>query len=199
MNKIIHIDFKSFFRKKPKKVKDEFGVMFINGRMGTGKTYLAVYLAYKYFDKSIKIKTNIHSLKIKDRDIEYFDKISDICNDFTPNTLYIIDEISRKYTKECRQDQMFYSWLQQSRKMKRYVLLITQEYILIPTWLRGVASAVYTTNKLKFLPAFCSIKGTPYLDPDTLEWQVQPFTRYVYKRNKYITKMYDTFETINEL
>lgn len=195
----INIDFKSFFKKKPKKLEDNFGVSFINGRMGSGKTYLATYLSYNYFSSNIKIKTNIHSLKIPYRTIEYFDTIDEIINDFEPNVLYVIDEISRKYTKESKQDRGFYSWLQQSRKRKRYVLLITQEYLQIPTWLRGVANYVYTTTKIRFTNLFKTYQGYPVLDEDTKEWNVQKVRTFIYKRNKLITDFYDTLETTNVL
>ena len=183
IGKKLNIDFKSFFRKAPKKVKDEFGVSYITGYQGTGKTYFGVYLVSNYF-KDLKIKTNIKSLKIPNTNIEYFEYIDDITDDIEEYCVYLIDEISKKYTKDAKQDKMFYSWLQQSRKRKRYVFLITQEYLQIPTWLRGVASVVFTTTKLPLMPIFRTYKGYPYLDDDTKEWGVEPVSTYFYKRNE---------------
>lgn len=198
IGKKLNIDFKSFFRKAPKKVKDEFGVSYITGYQGTGKTYFGVYLVSNFF-RDLKIKTNIKSLNIPNSNIEYFEYIDDITDDIEEYCVYLIDEISKKYTKEAKQDKKFYSWLQQSRKRKRYVFLITQEYLQIPTWLRGVASVVFTTTKLPLMPIFRTYKGFPYLDDETKEWGVEPVSTYFYKRNEKYTKMYDTFEPVNVL
>lgn len=198
IGKRLTIDVKSFFKKAPKKVNDEFGVSYITGYQGTGKTYLGVYFLYNYF-RDLKIKTNIKSLKIPNCTIEYFEYIDDITDDIEEYCIYLIDEISKKYTKDAKQDKKFYSWLQQSRKRKRYVYLITQEYLQIPIWLRGVASTVFTTTKMPLLPIFKTSKGYPVLDDDTKEWGVQPISTFIYKRNKKYTDMYDTFEPVNVL
>lgn len=194
-----NIDFKSFFKKKPKQIKDNFGVSFITGYQGSGKTYFAVYVAYKYIEKNRKIYTNIKSLQIPNRDIEYFERIDDIIDNIEMDRVFIIDEISKKYTKESKQDKLFYSWLQQSRKRRRTTLLITQEYLQIPIWLRGIARFVYTTTKIRIFPIFITYKGTAYLDEETKEWNVDPQELYIYKRNQYITKYYDTMEPVNTL
>lgn len=189
-----NIDINSFFHKQPKKVNESFGVYFITGYQGSGKTYLGVYFLYKYF-KDLHIYTNIHSLDIKDANITYFDYLEEITDNIEENCIFLIDEISKKYTKNAPQDKKLYSWLQQSRKRKRYVLLITQEYLQIPMWLRGIASVVYTTHKVKFLPIFSTVKGYPVLTEDK-EWSVDVIGKYIYKRNKYITDLYDTFEPV---
>lgn len=195
IGKSCNIDFSSFFHKAPPKIKDEFLVCLINGYMGSGKTYLAVYFASKYII-NLKIKTNIKSLKIPNRDTEYFDRISDIVYDTEEYVLYVIDELGKKYPKECRMDKDFYNFLQHSRKCKRYVLLIHQEYLQVPTWIRGVVSVVYTTNKLKLFPIYKTIKGYPYLDEESKEWNVKPISTYYYKRNIQYSQYYDTFEKV---
>lgn len=194
----INIDLKSMFRKKPKNIKDNFGISLITGYQGSGKSYLSVYITYKYLESSRKIYTNIKSLKIPNREIEYFEKIEDIVENIEMDRIFIIDEISKKYTKECKQDKLFYSWLQQSRKRRRTVLLITQEYLQVPIWLRGVARFVYTTTKLPILPIFITYKGYAVLNEDK-EWTIEPEETYIYKRNKYICEFYDTMEPINTL
>ena len=127
-----NIDVKSMFKPKPKEIKDNFGVSFITGYQGSGETFLAVYMLVKYIEPNRKIYTNIKSLHIPNRDIEYFEKIDDIVENIEMDRVFVIDEISKKYTKDCKQDRLFYSWLQQSRKRRRTTLLITQEYIQIP-------------------------------------------------------------------
>lgn len=194
-----NIDVKSMFRPKPKQIKDNFGVSFITGYQGSGKTYLAVYILVKYIEPNRKIYTNIKSLHIPNREIEYFEKIDDIVENVEMDRVFVIDEISKKYTKDCKQDRFFYSWLQQSRKRRRTTILITQEYIQIPFWLRGIARYVYTTTKIFFLPIFKTYKGFAYLSEDTKEWEIDPQEIYIYKRNKYIASYYDTMEPINTL
>lgn len=193
-----NIDFKSMLKKKPKIIKDNFGVSFITGYQGSGKTYFAVYILYKYIEPNRKIYTNIKSLFIPGREIEYFEKIDEIVGNIEMDRVFVIDEISKKYTKEAKQDKMFYSWLQQSRKRRRTTILITQEYIQIPFWLRGIARYVYTTSKLAFLPLFKTYKGYAVLNEDK-EWTIEPEETYIYKRNKFITQFYDTMEPINTL
>lgn len=194
-----NIDIQSMFRKKPKQIKDNFGVSFLTGYQGSGKTYMAVYIAFKYIEPNRKIYTNIKSLHIPNRQIEYFEKIDDIVSNIEMDRVFIIDEISKKYTKECKQDKLFYSWLQQSRKRRRTTILITQEYLQIPIWLRGIARYVYTTTKICLLPLFITYKGYAVLNEDTKEWTVEPEEIYIYKRNKCITDLYDTMEPINVL
>lgn len=192
-----YIDTKSFFRKGIKKKDEPFGVFIITGRMGTGKSYFAVKWCYENYT-SYKIKTNIKSLKINDRDIEYFDNLSSIYNDNQEYTIYIIDELGKKFTKENKSDKDFYNFLQMSRKTKRIVFIIHQEYLQVPIWIRGVASEIITTKKAPILPIFITYKGFPYLD-ENMEWQVEYNTLYIYKRNKKIANLYNTFETVNTL
>lgn len=193
-----NIDVKSMFRSKPKVIKDNFGISLITGYQGSGKSYLSIYILYKYLEKNRKVYTNIKSLNIPDREIVYFEKIDDIVDNIEMDRIFIIDEISKKYTKDCKQDKLFYSWLQQSRKRRRTVILITQEYLQVPIWLRGVARFVYTTTKVPVLPLFVTYKGYAVLNEE-MEWTVEPEEIYIYKRNKYICNFYDTMEPINTL
>ena len=88
--------------------------------------------------------------------------------------------------------------MQQSRKHRRYVYLITQEYLQVPTWLRGIANQVYTTRKFCF-NLFITSLGYPVLNEDNKEWETSNFLYIIYKRTKQIANYYDTFEFINEL
>ena len=69
----------------------------------------------------------------------------------------------------------------------------------VPNWLRGVASLVYTTNKIPLTPFVKTTLGYPVLDNDTFEWGLQESKLFFYKRNKSISDLYDTFETIDVL
>lgn len=195
----VKIDFKSFIQKGIEEIKDDFFIRLINGYQGTGKTYLAIKLVEE--DKTEfgrTIKTNIKSYHSSSHEVIYFDSIDDIINDVDDNITYVIDEISKRYSKQCKQDERFYSFLQQSRKHSRHVYLITQEYIQVPQWLRGVANTVYTTSKVFLLPIYKTSLGVPFLNDD-LEWTIEPYLFYYYKRTKKIADSYNTLESINSL
>lgn len=194
----IKIDFISFFQKSSPTIKDDFAIYLVNGYQGSGKTWFAVYDLYKRF-KNRKIKTNIRSLKIPNFNIEYFSRLEEIYNDTEDGVVYVIDELSKKYNKNSPLDKNFYSWLQQSRKHSRYVYMITQEYINVPNWLRGVANQIFSTSKVPLFNIFCTTLGIPELDKDSFEWTSTPLLKTFYKRTKKISSMYDTLEAINTL
>lgn len=198
----IKIDVKSMIKKGVPQVEDKWGVYFVTGFQGSGKTYFAVYYTLKINNTNYKIKTNIHSLNIPNREIEFFTKIDEILEDTDENYIYIIDEISKKYTKNSPPDKKFYSWLQQSRKRGRIVILITQEWKEVPMWLRRPARFMFATKKLPFISIFYTTCGdgiNTIFNTETLEWECPIMILFIYKRNKYIANMYDTFEPINEL
>ena len=196
--KILKYDIRvnTFVQKGIRSLNDDFFIALITGYQGSGKTYLGTQLVYE--NKRSKIITNIKSLKIPNKEIIYFTHINEIYQYNDDYCIFLIDEVSKAYTKESKQDRAFYSWLQQSRKHRRYVYLITQEYIQVPTWLRGVANKVYTTKKL-FLSLFITSLGIPILNDETKEWETQNFLYIIYKRTKKIANMYDTFELVNSL
>lgn len=193
----IKIDIRSIFRKGIKTREDNFLVALITGEQGTGKSYYAIYNVEKNYKNRV-IYTNIHSFKSDYSEVRYFNKISDLYNNHDINAVFIIDELSKKYVKDSKIDLQFYSWLQQSRKHQRTVFLITQEYMQVPNWLRGVATLVYTTSKLPFNLIKTTL-GFPVLDTDSYDWVLNEISLLIYKRNKYIANKYDTFELINEL
>ena len=131
------IDIKSFFKRGVKKKEEPFGCFLVTGYMGSGKTYFTVKFANDY-KQNYKIKTNIKSLHIPNANINYFTQLNEVYNDTEEYCLYIIDELGKKYTKEAKADKDFYNFLQMSRKTKRIVLIIHQEYYQVPFWLRGV-------------------------------------------------------------
>lgn len=195
----LYVDFKSFFKEGISNTDDDFSIQLITGYQGSGKTYFGVYEIERLF-KGKTIFTNIHSyIKSGNNRVVHFDTISQLYIHDYNNCVYLIDELSKKYTKNSPQDLQFYSWLQQSRKHKRHVFLITQEYIQVPTWLRGIANTVFVTEKVKLLPIFKTTKGIPTLDDDTMEWGITPISSIYYKRTKQIASLYDTFETVYKL
>lgn len=192
----IKIDFMSFIQKGIKTINDDFGIFLITGYQGSGKTWYSIYLMEK--QKNRTIYTNIKSYHSKQNKVIYFQNIEDIITNIEDNCIFLIDEVSKRYTKDSKQDLSFYSWLQQSRKHKRYVYLITQEYIQVPTWLRGIANRVYTTSKVPLLPIFKTSLGVPVLN-EQFEWDIDVYAIIFYKRTKRISNLYDTFESINSL
>lgn len=193
-----NIDLKSLFKRGIKAKYEPFGVFLVTGYMGSGKSYFCVKYAFE-LDSKYKVKTNIHSLKLPNKEVTYFESLNEIYNDTEDFTLYVIDELGKKYTKEAKADKDFYNFLQMSRKTKRIVLIIHQEYMQVPMWLRGVASEVFTTRKVRFLPLFITYRGFPVLNNETYEWEVEYNYLYLYKRVKYIANLYNTFETVATL
>ena len=199
------IEFNTFFKKGLERVDDRFGVYFVTGRQGSGKTYYAVKLLLAQ-DKTTcnRVYTNVHSLNVSGYDISYFDKIDELYYNTNEYCIFLIDEISRRYDKNSRTDTQFYAWLNQSRKRKRIVVLITQEWRELPMWIRRPAKYMISTNKNVFskFGIFTTTIGDAenmVFNKDEGEYECPPIKRIYYKRNEKIAKMYDTFEAINEL
>lgn len=203
-----NIKTKTMFKKGLPKIDDRFGVYFVTGRQGSGKSYYAVSLLLEQSPKLLnKIKTNVHSLNIPHLNdkITYFDNISELYTDTDEYCIFLIDEISRKYDRNSRTDTQFYAWLNQSRKRKRIVILITQEWRELPMWIRRPAKFMIATKKtpiLYKLGFYTSIVGDAenmVFDKDEGEYNCPPLIYVIYKRNKEIASYYDTFEAINVL
>ena len=206
--RLYDIRFSTFFKKGLKKIDDRFGVYFVTGRQGSGKTYYAIYLALQQvnFDISLAtIYTNIHSLKIPGAKITYFNTIDEIYYNTDEHCIFIVDEVSRKWDKNSKTDKQFYAFMNQCRKMRRILILITQEWRELPMWLRRPAKFMISTKPTKLLNwfgIFTSIVGDAenmVFDKDEGEYNCPPLKYIVYKRNKKIADMYDTFEPINIL
>lgn len=202
------IRFNTFFKKGLKKLDDRFGVYFVTGRQGSGKTYYSIYLALQQvqFDTSLAtIYTNIHSLNIPNAKINYFTNIEEIYFNTDEHCIFIIDEISRKWDKNSKTDKQFYAFMNQCRKMKRILILITQEWRELPMWLRRPAKFMISTRPTKILNLFgiyTSVVGDAenlVFNKDEGEYDCPTLKYVIYKRNKQIANMYDTFEPINIL
>lgn len=200
------IRLKTFFKKGLKPIDDRFGVYFVTGRQGSGKTYYAVKLLLQQNPELLnKIYSNIHSLKIPDYNVNYFEKIEDIYFNTDEYCIFLVDEISRKYDRNSRTDTQFYAWLNQSRKMKRIVILVTQEWRELPMWIRRPAKFMITTHKTPLLNRFgifTSVVGDAenmVFNKDESEYECPPVQYIIYKRNKLIADCYDTFEAVNSL
>lgn len=206
----------TFFKKGLQPVDDRFGVYFVTGRQGSGKTYYAIYLALQQLqydfkkqksknDLKFKLITNIHSLKIPNLDICYFNTINDVFFDNTQYCIYVIDELARKYDKNSRTDTQFYAFLNQCRKMHRVCIMITQEWKELPMWIRRPAKYCITTvpaslfNRFGIFKSIVGDAENMELDKDSMEWTCPPLKYIYYKRNFDIASMYDTFEAINQL
>lgn len=200
------IRFSTFFKKGLPKIDDRFGIYFVTGRQGSGKNYYATMLLLQQ-DKRLcnKVYTNVHSLKIPGYNIKYFDKLSDLYYNTEEYCIFLIDEISRKYDKNSKTDTQFYAWLNQSRKRKRIVILITQEWRELPMWIRRPAKYMISTKKTRLLNVFgiyTSVIGDAEnltFNKDEGEYECPPIMKIVYKRNKSIANLYDTFEAVNDL
>ena len=206
--KILKYDFRlnTFFKKGLPRIDDRFGCYFITGRQGSGKTYYSVMLLLQQDKNKVnKVYTNITSLKIEGYDIQYFENINELYYNTEENCIFLIDEISRKYDRNSRTDTQFYAWLNQSRKRKRIVILVTQEWRELPMWIRRPAKYMINTKKTLLLNKFgffTSIVGDAenmIFNKEEGEYECPPILYVVYRRNKKIADMYDTFEAVNSL
>lgn len=200
-----HIDFSSLFKKKLPKLDDSFGVIFVTGKQGTFKTYKAIDILLKQDKNKLnKVYTNITSLDIPDYDITYVSKIEELYFNTEKNCIFVLDEIARKYKKNSPCDTQFYAWLNQSRKMGRIVIMITQEWKELPMWIRRPVRYNVTTIKNNVLSLFglrmCVVGDAEnmVLDED-MEWVCPPLYYTIFKPNMSIANLYDTFEPINTL
>lgn len=190
----------TFFKKGVKTNNEFYQNLLICGFMGSGKTYFAIMYTLDLLKqhKFNSIKTNIHSLKINGELIEYFDNLEEVYNDFEDNCLYIIDELGKRYTRESKQDNNFYGWLQQSRKCHRFVICIHQSFKRIPPWLREPMNFVYVTSRIPFSKFFKTnvIDAQEMVLDENKEWTGPVRKSIIYKRNKSICDMYDTNERV---
>lgn len=196
----------TIFKKGLPRIDDRFGVYFITGRQGSGKTYYSIMLLQQQNPKKInKVYTNLKTLKIPGMNIEYFENIKDLYFNTEEHCIFLIDEISRKYDRNSRTDTQFYAWLNQSRKMKRIVILITQEWRELPMWIRRPAKYMISTKKTLLLNRFgffTSVVGDAenmIFNKEEGEYECPPIKYIIYRRNKKVADLYDTFEAINTL
>lgn len=201
-----NIRFNTFFKTGLKALDDRYGVYFVTGRQGSGKTYYAVDLLLQQNPEMLnKVYSNIHSLKIPNYNINYFNKIEEIYLNTEEHCIFLIDEVSRKYDRNSRTDTQFYAWLNQSRKMKRIVILVTQEWRELPMWIRRPAKFMISTKKTPILfrfGFFTSVVGDAenmIFNKEESEYECPPIQYIIYKRNKITASYYDTFEAVNQL
>lgn len=201
-----NIKFETFLKKGLPKIDDRFGCYYVTGRQGSGKSYYATFLLLQQDRKIVnKVYTNVHSLIIPGYDIHYFSKIDELYFNTDEHCIFLIDELSRKYDRNSKTDTQFYAWLNQSRKRKRIVIMITQEWRELPMWIRRPAKFMITTKKTRLFNKFgfyTSVIGDAenmIFNKDEGEYECPPIQYVIYKRNKKIADMYDTFEAINTL
>ena len=82
------IYFDTFFRKGVKDFNDEWGVYFITGYQGSGKNFFATFMISK-LPNEMKIYTNVKSLNIPNKNIVYFEKITDIVGNVEENCIFL--------------------------------------------------------------------------------------------------------------
>lgn len=199
------IEFGTFFKKGLPKIDDRYGVYYITGRQGSGKSYYAIKLLLAQDkDTCASVYTNVHSLKIPGYNINYFSTVDELYNNTEEYCIFLIDELSRKYDKTSRTDTQFYAWLNQSRKRKRIVIMITQEWRELPMWIRRPAKYMFTTKKgfLSRFGIYTTIVGDAenmVFNKDESEYECPTIKKVIYKRTKEIADLYDTFEPINKL
>lgn len=202
----LRILWNTILKKGLPRIDDRFGCYFVTGKQGSGKSYFAVQLLLLQNKELVnKVYTNVKSLNIPGYNIIYFDNISELYQNTDEHCIFLIDEISRKYDRNSRTDTQFYAWLNQSRKRKRIVIMITQEWRELPMWLRRPAKFNLTTRPCPILSIFGFYLTTigdsenMVFVKDESEYVCPPIKYYIYRRTKKIAEMYDTFEAINSL
>lgn len=196
----VRIFFSTFFKKGLRMEKNNYGNYAITGFQGSGKTYYAVKLAidnqraYDTIYTNIDLDTSLFAVPVI-----RFEKLSDIVDNTETHALFLIDEIANAYTKETKTDRLFYRFLQQSRKHRRTVYIITQEFKEIPMWLRRPLRYVVGTRSIGnwCVTTFGDVQNA-VLD-ENKEWMCPPLYTHIYKREKRVMMAYDTFQTINSL
>lgn len=206
--KIFSLDFRfdTWFKKGLPKLDDRFGVWFVCGRQGSGKNYYSTYLCSLQSPNLCKyICTNVKSMVIPGFEMKYFNSVKELYFNTDEYCIFLIDEVARKYNKNSKTDDQFYAWLNQSRKRKRIVILITQEWKELPMWLRRPAKYMFQTSPtplLNFFGIYTTKMGDAenlVFDKDEGEYNCPIIKKIIYKRNKKIANMYDTFESVNQL
>lgn len=197
--------FNTFREKGLPRLDDRYGCWYVTGKQGSYKNMFATYLTTRQNFKLLnKIYTNIKSLNIPGADIHYFSKANELYYNTDEYCIFIIDELSRKYDRNSRTDTQFYAWLNQSRKRKRIVIMITQEWRELPMWIRRPAKYMFTTKPciLSLFGIYKTIMGDAenlVFNKDEGEYEC-PTLRYIFwKPYLKIGKMYDTFESVDEL
>lgn len=180
--------------------EDLFYNCIISGFQGSGKTYYGVLKCVKEDKRFNRIVTNLSSLKIPKKEVIYDTNIKEYySHDIQPFTIYFIDEIHKYFGKESKRDDSFYTFLQQMRKKKCLCIMTTQEWKSLPTWLRYPCKYIYNTSKIPFTNIFkttCMDGLTIVWDNNSNSWVGDDILTIYYKRNKYISKYYDTNEVI---
>lgn len=183
------------FIKKGIKIEDSvFGVYCFTGFQGSGKTMNAVDFAVRNAGAFRKIYTNINSLSLPHK---YISCSADLNPDWR-DCLVIIDEVHKAYPKNSKPDKKFYSFLQESRKHHRVCILITQEWLEVPMWLRRPVK-LYVFNKRlikNFYIENVFDARTMHWDEHENDYVCDLVQRNVKKWNLELAEKYDTNETI---
>ena len=184
-------------------VENDYYKVSLSGTSGSFNVVLDSTGYSDYISYSIKLDESNLSSDVKFyKDSSCLDEITD---NIESDCIFIIDEISRKWDKNSKTDKQFYAFMNQCRKMRRILILITQEWRELPMWLRRPAKFMISTKPTRLLNKFgiyTSCVGDAenmVFDKDEGEYNCPPIKYIVYKRNREIANMYDTFEPINIL
>ena len=120
----------SLFRRGVKINDDLFGVYSFCGKQGYGKTYFVFRWVWGWFDPSVwKIYSNVKSMK--GFDYTYENDLDVILENREKNVIFVIDELAKKVENNPRYIDKVITWLGQSRKHNRIVIITAQEWLMI--------------------------------------------------------------------
>lgn len=191
----LSIDFRSFFKRGLSgDVPSEGVIILICGKQGSGKSFAAVKMITERMGATPIFSNS--DLTIPGRSVTVGTWRQILAQD-TSDSIVFIDEIFTSFTKSDRIPHEYTSWLAQSRKANRIVILIAQEFLEVPLVLRRFAKYLVSCTHLGPLILEHWADGDSlHYDSETGEYVADPYRLRIYKRTKAIGELYDTREQI---
>ena len=209
----VHINFKSFFRKGFKLIKDKYGCYCWCGKQGDGKTYSVVQFIIDLCrnNKDYKVITNVQSLQkqCKSLNIIYEPDFYKIINGFRSglyDTNYIIfyDEIFTLIEKG-KLGKDILSFISQLRKRGIYLLTTAQEWLEINVTFRRYVRFQVDCKMLALPFSKTAISINEINDGYQIHWDqlqneyVSPRIRTNIRKGLLsVINSYDTYEVIKD-
>jgi len=192
----IKVDFPTFVHKGFRANRGTFGVFCFCGKQGSGKTFSTVSFLLKNQNKPIY--SNIH---LKEINHIYFSSFQEMLKIKQKDCIIVFDEIFSALAKNSDIDTKVKTFLSQQRKNRVVFITTAQEWLDIPITLRRYVRYQIDCSINNLLPFSLLIER--YRDGDKMKWSnedneyIAPIlATKISKMMKKITKLYDTFETI---
>lgn len=195
-------------------------ITIISGRLGCGKSYLAVKMMQEHLYKGGIVATNI---RLKNMPPRILGRVIHISGDCHPTDLpsgdrrghgkrrvmIVIDEalswfgIADDHTKDYRK-AVWADWLRHSDKLGQDIFLISQDWAQTVKWIRVLSQRVWFCHNsknekfLRHLPfkfLYAAEKNTIDVENQVVGLPAKPIRTRIYPLSKRVYKCYDTAET----